>query len=102
MTLEELEWEVISWAGKRKFFSQYGGSSPKDQVKKLGEEYIELFAGVYNQDPIEEKDGIGDMLVVLIIMCRMYGLTLNECLTHAYNEIKDRKGKMVNGIFVKE
>ena len=27
---------------------------------------------------------------------------MNECLSVAYNDIKDRKGKMVDGVFVKE
>lgn len=31
-----------------------------------------------------------------------YGFTLNECLEHAYNEIKDRKGQMIDGVFIKE
>src|SRR5690606_19706439 len=30
------------------------------------------------------------------------GYTPEECLQHAYNEIKDRKGKFVNGGFIKE
>jgi len=30
------------------------------------------------------------------------GYTPEECLRHAYNEIKDRKGKFVNGSFIKE
>ena len=28
--------------------------------------------------------------------------TLEECLQVAYNDIKDRKGRMVDGIFIKE
>jgi hypothetical protein len=39
---------------------------------------------------------------VLIILAAMRGLTIEQCLASAYNEIKDRKGKMVNGKFVKE
>nr|DAJ33134.1 MAG TPA: NTP-PPase-like protein [Caudoviricetes sp.] len=31
-----------------------------------------------------------------------YDLTVEECLQVAYEEIKDRKGKMVNGVFVKQ
>jgi len=31
-----------------------------------------------------------------------FGFKPCECLEHAYNEIKDRKGKMVNQVFVKE
>ncbi|MFC0969588.1 MazG-like family protein [Pasteurella multocida] len=31
-----------------------------------------------------------------------YGLTTLECLSYAYDQIKDRKGRMIDGIFVKE
>lgn len=30
-----------------------------------------------------------------------YNFTLDECLEQAYNEIKDRKGKMIDGVWVK-
>ena len=47
-------------------------------------------------------DGIGDVLVTLIIVAEQLGLTLTECLAVAYLEIKDRKGRLVNGTFIKE
>lgn len=31
-----------------------------------------------------------------------FGLTLTECLQHAYDEIKDRKGVMYDGVFIKD
>lgn len=52
--------------------------------------------------PEELKDGIGDVVVTLIILAQQNVLTLDECLETAYNEIADRKGKTVNGVFVKE
>ena len=42
------------------------------------------------------------MLVVLINIAKRNDLTLGNCLEVAWNDIKDRKGKMVDGIFVKE
>jgi hypothetical protein len=42
------------------------------------------------------------MLVVMINICKRNGVTLEECLITAYNDIKDRRGKMVDGVFVKE
>lgn len=48
------------------------------------------------------KDAIGDSIVTLIVLCLQLGYDVEECLTIAYNDIKDRKGKMVNGTFVKE
>lgn len=47
-------------------------------------------------------DAIGDVLVTLIIGCQMTKLSVVGCLETAYNQIKDRKGKMQNGMFVKE
>jgi len=41
-------------------------------------------------------------MVVLAIIARQHNLTVTECLEHAYNDIKDRKGQMIDGVFVKE
>ena len=46
-------------------------------------------------------DGIGDTVVVCIILCEMMDINLIDALNVAFNEIKDRKGKMVNGTFQK-
>jgi NTP pyrophosphatase (non-canonical NTP hydrolase) len=48
------------------------------------------------------KDDIGDMIVVLLNIAERNNVTLEECLEQAWNDIKDRKGKMVDGIFIKE
>lgn len=47
------------------------------------------------------KDDIGDCIVVLVMIARLKGVTLLECLETAYNDIKDRKGVMHNGVFIK-
>ena len=47
-------------------------------------------------------DSVGDVYVVLVILCMQLGLDINDCIKAAYEEIKDRKGKLVNGLFVKE
>ena len=47
-------------------------------------------------------DDVGDMLVVLINIAKRNNPTLQECLEVAWNDIKDPRGKMVDGIFVKE
>ena len=76
------------------------GSTDKAQMNKLYEEVKELNESVYyRKSPI---DDIGDIIVVLINIAERNGLTILECLEHAYNDIKDRKGKMVDGVFVKE
>jgi len=76
------------------------GATSKDQVLKLIQEVGELSDSVCKGEDI--KDDIGDCLVILINIAEREGTTLEECLNVAYNDIKDRKGKMVDGIFVKE
>ena len=47
-------------------------------------------------------DDIGDIIVVLCNLAHRHNLTLHDCMAHAYEDIKHRKGKMVDGLFVKE
>ena len=76
------------------------GSTDKDQYMKLIQEAGELSDSLCKGKDI--SDDIGDMLVVLINIMVRNNLTINECLSVAYNDIKDRKGKMIDGVFVKE
>lgn len=87
---------VVEWADEKGILDS---SYPLKQVGKMLEEVGELVAADSTED---EVDAVGDILVVLIIYCKMRGLDPEACLAVAYDEIKDRKGKMVNGIFVKE
>ena len=94
-------WEsrVVKWGKDRNLI---GGSSAAKQLEKLLEEIGELATAVATNDLNEIEDGIGDASVVLCLMAEMSGLTYSECLEKAWSEIKDRKGKMVDGVFVKE
>jgi NTP pyrophosphatase (non-canonical NTP hydrolase) len=76
------------------------GATDKDQVCKLIQEVGELSDNVCKKRDI--RDDIGDCIVVLINIAERNNLTLTECLEKAYDDIKDRKGRMVDGIFVKE
>lgn len=68
------------------------GSDSFAQLSKLKEEVAELESSVGSAtDPI---DDIGDIMVVLINFCERYGITVYEALEHAYNEIKDRTGRI--------
>ncbi|CAN8139599.1 putative NTP pyrophosphohydrolase MazG catalytic core domain-containing protein [uncultured Thiomicrorhabdus sp.] len=89
----------------------YTESDAQQQVSKTLEEVAELVGNVsriqagdvfltIEQDDI--KDDIGDIMVCLTHVAQFYGLNLKECYQHAYNEIKDREGRMVNGKFIKE
>mgnify|MGYP000948636783 CR=1 FL=1 len=76
------------------------GSTDKDQVLKLIQEVGELSDSICKQKDI--RDDIGDIMVVLINILERRDLELVDCLSVAYDDIKDRKGKMIDGIFVKE
>ena len=76
------------------------GSTDKDQVLKLIQELGELSDSVCKEKDM--KDDLGDMLVVMINIMKRNNITIEQCLQKAYDDIKDRKGKMVDGIFVKE
>ena len=88
---------VIQWHIDRNLIE---GSTDKDQGLKLMQELGELSDSVCKGKDI--KDDIGDMLVVMLNIVTRNGVTLSECLARAWDDIKDRKGKMVDGIFVKE
>ena len=77
-------------------------ADPTKQALKLGEEFGELFEGLAKDNADLTKDAIGDMYVVLTILSQQLGFTIEECIEIAYEEIKDRKGRMVDGVFVKE
>tara|TARA_B100001113_G_scaffold202667_1_gene166119 strand:+ start:2053 stop:2355 length:303 start_codon:yes stop_codon:yes gene_type:complete len=76
------------------------GSTDKDQYMKLIQEAGELSDSLCKDKDI--RDDIGDIMVVLINIMVRNNLTMSECLSTAYHDIKDRKGKMIDGIFVKE
>lgn len=90
---------IIQWADDRNILE---GSTRKDQMTKLMEEIGELASGIAKGNELLVKDSIGDALVVLTIIAEQSGTNIAECLNLAWNEIKDRKGKMVDGIFIKE
>lgn len=99
MTLDQYEKNVVQWANDRNLIA---GGKPKDQFTKTVEEIGEIASGIARNNPDAVQDGIGDVVVTLIILARQYGLTMSDCMGMAWNAIKDRKGCMVDGVFVKE
>lgn len=90
---------ILIWAKERNLLK------PENQTKqyiKLAEEVGELGAAILKNDIIKIIDGIGDIQVVLIILAEQLNLDYDSCLSAAYEEIKNRKGKTVNGTFIKE
>jgi NTP pyrophosphatase (non-canonical NTP hydrolase) len=87
------------WASDR---GLYDKGDSKTQYVKLMEEAGELAQALLKQNDAEIYDAIGDMVVVLTNLAHIEGTTIEECVKGAYNEIANRKGKMINGTFVKE
>jgi len=147
-SLQELEILILGWAEERELIQV--GNNFKQRLKLI-EESGELAGAILKQDIKEQKDALGDMFVVLVIlagqidyklrldsflrwsdetyssrhevliheiihgsfhgllqpMCtlnylaELLGYNLTECANGAWLEIKDRKGKTINGTFIK-
>lgn len=113
MTTDELIEKVLMWAENKGITGIDGEGTMLGQLDKTQEEVTETRDSVlkymYGHDSFnseehfaEIEDGIGDCLVTLIILAEMAGLTVESCLQRAYDEIKDRAGKMQKGVFVKD
>ena len=90
---------IREWANDR---GLYDGGDPKTQALKLVEEVGETCRAILKEDAKEMIDGIGDCVVVLTNLAELIGTPIEECIDKAYDEIKDRKGKMDNGTFKKD
>ena len=99
-TFDELIQNVADWATDKDILKKE--NAPKQTMKVLEELGETAGAIAKNKATDEIQDGIGDTFVTLIILAYQLGLEPADCLEAAWNEIKDRKGKTVNGVFVKE
>lgn len=102
-TFSELITKVNEWADDRNLKQ----ADPKIQWMRITEEVGEIRDVLLKPTKFTEpqaalKDAIGDTLVTIIVLAHQLDLDVTECLSIAYEEIKNRKGKMVNGTFVKE
>jgi len=97
--LNPTHFELIrEWADER---GLYDDGDPKTQALKLVEEVGETCRAILKEDGEQIVDGIGDCVVVLTNLAELVGHPIEDCIEAAYNEIKDRKGKMANGTYVK-
>lgn len=95
-----LEMDVIRWAEARKIIPN---AKPYTQLLKAFSEMGELADAEIKGNLSEIKDGVGDVLVCLIVYCGLKDISIKDCLSLAYQEIKGRKGTLLpNGVFVKE
>jgi len=90
---------IRDWAQVRGI---YNSGDSKTQFAKLVEEVGELAQGILKNDKAEIKDAIGDIIVVVTNLAHLEQMKVEDCITSAYDEIKDRKGSMKNGTFIKK
>jgi NTP pyrophosphatase (non-canonical NTP hydrolase) len=90
---------IRDWANER---GLYDKGDPKTQALKLVEEVGETCRAILKGNDMEIIDGIGDCVVVLTNLAELIGEPIEECIEQAYMEIRNRKGKMVNGTFKKD
>ncbi len=90
---------IREWADER---GLYENGDTKTQALKLVEEVGETCRAILKEDFDEVIDGIGDCVVVLTNLAELQGVSIEACIDAAYQEIKNRKGKMVNGTYKKD
>lgn len=98
MEYEKLVKSVGDWAIERRLDK----TDPHAQSMKIAEELGELFEAFLKGHKADELDAVGDLQVTLIIYCLQRGIDYEKCLSDAYSVIENRKGKTVDGVFIKE
>lgn len=111
MVFEDLKDKVLSWADDKDLLHSENADR---QFMKFIEEVFEFKtemdlkefrwdAGWDLSDVLEPMQlEMGDIFVTLIILCGQLGIDPMKCLEMAYDKISKRKGKTINGTFVKE
>ena len=97
--MNELIKNVKDWAEEKNLLKKENSQA---QMLKVLEEVGETAGALLKNKNKEIKDGLGDSFVTLIILCYQLGLEPTDCLQAAWDEIKNRKGKTVNGTFIRE
>lgn len=100
MEFSELEHMVIEWAEERGLLKRGNYFA---QFTKTVEEVGELAAAIIRHNTSKVIDSFGDIIVTLIILsATTERVSMTACLEKAYYEIKNRKGIVERGIFLKE
>lgn len=119
MNFEELQEKVLDWADDKDLLHEENADK---QFMKFIEEVFEFRFEMQNranyqkafknlkcdgsyvlgEDKVDMELEMGDILVTLIILCEQLGIDPIMCLHMAYIKIRKRKGKTIDGTFVKE
>lgn len=96
-TTDQLISLIIEWADER------GINNPILQYAKVNEEIGEIAHELTRnrRNSPELIDALGDSFVTLIILTDILGYDVNGVITAAYEVIKDREGKTIDGSFIK-
>lgn len=97
--MTELVQLVINWGNKRGLMQERYATR---QMLKVTEEIGELAGALAKRNEEGIVDAIGDSFVTLIILSTQLGFDPAECLNFAYEQIANRKGETVDGVFIKE
>lgn len=97
--MENLKKNILDWAAERDLLKPENATK---QALKLSEEVGELAGAIIKNKRPEQIDAIGDILVVLTILSEQLNIDMEDALASAYGVIKDRKGKTIDGAFVKD
>lgn len=96
--INEVTHNILNWAEAR----ELDQGNPDRQLLKLMEEVGELAEAYNKQDINGFIDGLGDVYVVLTILGSQKHIPIEQAIFHAYEEIKNRSGYMIDGIYVKD
>lgn len=99
MTLSNEFSSIRDWATERGIYEK---GDAKTQYIKLQEESGELAKAILKNDSVEFIDAIGDCVVVLTNLAALKGYKIEDCINSAYDVIAKRRGKMIDGTFVKQ
>lgn len=121
MDFEKLQMEVLNWAeSKELVHAEYVDKQFLKFIEEIFEFKTEFdilvrYRKYYRDNPQKRipkaehnrltknvKLEMGDILVTLIILSKQLDLNPEECLQVAYEKIKNRKGKTINGTFIKD
>ena len=97
--MDKLIKNVKDWAEEKNLLRKENSQA---QMLKVLEEVGETAGALLKNKNKEIIDGLGDSFVTLIILCYQLELEPTDCLQAAWDEIKNRKGKTINGTFIRE
>ena len=91
--------DILLWAQPKGLLKK---ENRFQQTLKVVEEVGELAKSIIEDNRENQIDSIGDVVITLVILSEQLGLDINQCTQDAYNQIKNRTGKTINGTFIKE